>query len=240
MAHNVMVATNELDGVYKKLALLSTSDDMNAASFHGEEIRYSRFSLPWNFDALSLSDRHSLELQVKANWFEVRGVESIVFNDNGMSFITPSWSVKSLVGGGKISSAINKSLTWNYGGNVGLLRLKSHHLLSEHLSQEGYAALKNFGFLGVTNDLIQLSPSTGMKYMHRRTNDDVLTLDGRVSWHVLFPIKGEGSRINTDTGTWYLVFVYGIPFRSCFSYSDISCRFIVIGTIRWILGQRVS
>lgn len=206
VAQEVQAADNELAGVYTKLALLSASDDINAASFRSEEIRYTRYSLPWQFEALPLTDNLSLVGRVRANWFDVHSVEAIDYKDDGQSLLTPRWSVSSLVGSGQLSYEVNESLALNYGGSVGFLRLKSRSRLSGNLSQEERSVYKNLGLAGATSDILQISPSTGMTYQHRRTNGDALTLDGRVSWHALFPVGGDRDEIKAgaDTGTWSL------------------------------------
>ncbi|AQT65915.1 hypothetical protein B0W01_20635 [Serratia marcescens] len=192
-------------GAYTKLALLSVSDDINAASFRGEEIRDTRYSLPWQFDALPLTDNLSWVSQMRVNGLDVRSVEAIDYSDDGQSLLTPRWSVSSLVGSGHLSQAINASLTLNYGGSVGLLRLKSRSRLSGNLSQDD-SAFKSMGLVGTTSDILQVSPSTGVTYQYRRMNGDALTLDGRLSWHALFPVGGERDSVKAgaDTGTWSL------------------------------------
>lgn len=53
---------------------------------------------------------------------------------------------------------------------------------------------------------MQVSPSTGVTYQYLRMNGDTLTLDGRLSWHALFPVGGERGSVKAgaDTGTWSL------------------------------------
>lgn len=143
---------------------------------------------------------------MRINWLNVRSVEAIDYNDDGQSLLTPRWSVSSLVGSGQLSYAVDESLTLNYGGSVGLLRLKSRSRLSGNLSQEDYSASKELGLAGTTSDILQVSPSTGVTYQYRRMNGDALTLDGRLSWHALFPVGGERDSVKAgaDTGTWSL------------------------------------
>ncbi|QBX68322.1 hypothetical protein [Serratia quinivorans] len=206
VTQEVQAADNALAGAYTKLALLSVSDDINAASFRSEEIRYTRYSLPWQFEVFPLTDNLSFVSRVRANWLDVRSVEAIDYKDDGQSLLTPRWSVSSLVGSGQLSYAVNESLALNYGGSVGLLRLKSRSRLSENLSQEDYSASKSLGLIGAKSDILQVSPSAGMTYQYRRTNGDALTWDGHVSWHVLFPVGGGSDDImrGVETGTWSL------------------------------------
>ena len=206
VAQEVQAASNEPAGTYTKIALLSVSDDINAASFRSEEIRYTRYSLPWQFEALPLTDNLSLVSRVRVNWLDVRSVEAIDYSDDGQSLLTPRWSASSLVGSGHLSQAINASLTLNYGGSVGLLRFKSRSRLSENWHQENDANARSMGLLGTTSDILQVSPSTGATYQYRRMNGDALTLDGRLSWHALFPVGGERDSVKAgaDTGTWSL------------------------------------
>ncbi|EMI4412031.1 hypothetical protein RGJ16_004075 [Serratia marcescens] len=60
VAQEAPAVDNEFARVYTKLALLSVSDDINASSFRSEEIRYTRYSLPWQFETLTLTDNLSL------------------------------------------------------------------------------------------------------------------------------------------------------------------------------------
>lgn len=205
-AQEVQAAGNEFAGTYTKIALLSASDDINAASFRSEEIRYTRYSLPWQFEALPLTDNLSLISRVRVNWLDVRSVEAIDYSDDGQSLLTPRWSASSLVGSGHLSQAINASLTLNYGGSVGLLRLKSRSRLSENWHHGNDAYARSMGLVGTTSDILQVSPSTGATYQYRRMNGDALTLDGRLSWHALFPVGGERDSVKAgaDTGTWSL------------------------------------
>lgn len=205
-AKEAQAVESALAGAYTKLALLSVSDDINAASFRSEEIRYTRYSLPWQFDALPLTDTLSWVSRMRVNWLDVRSVEAIDYSNDGQSLLTPRWSVSSLVGSGHLTQAINASLTLNYGGSVGLLRLKSRSRVSGNLSQEEHSAFKDLGLVGAKSDILQVSPSTGMTYQHRRANGDALTLDGRLSWHALFPVGGERDEVKggADTGTWSL------------------------------------
>lgn len=205
-AQEVQAAGNEFAGTYTKIALLSASDDINAASFRSEEIRYTRYSLPWQFEALPLTDNLSLISRVRVNWLDVRSVEAIDYSDDGQSLLTPRWSASSLVGSGHLSQAINASLTLNYGGSVGLLRLKSRSRLSENWHHENDTYARSMGLVGTTSDILQVSPSTGATYQYRRMNGDALTLDGRLSWHALFPVGGERDSVKAgaDTGTWSL------------------------------------
>ncbi|HAT4910560.1 TPA: hypothetical protein I9742_000073 [Serratia marcescens] len=140
------------------------------------------------------------------NWLDVRSVEAIDYSDDGQSLLTPRWSVSSLVGSGHLSQAINASLTLNYGGSIGLLKFENRSHLSGALSQEAYSQLKKSGIVGATSDILQVSPSTGVTYQYRRMNGDTLTLDGRLSWHALFPVGGERGSVKAgaDTGTWSL------------------------------------
>lgn len=204
-AQEVQAAGNEFAGTYTKIALLSASDDINAASFRTEEIRYTRYSLPWQFEALPLTDNLSLISRVQVNWLDVRSVEAIDYND-GQLLLTPRWTVSSLVGSGQLSYAVSESLTLNYGGSVGLLRFKSRSGFSGVSSQEEQSALKSMGVVGATSDILQVSPLTGMTYQHQRKNGDALTLDGRLSLHALFPVGGERDNVKAgaDTGTWSL------------------------------------
>ncbi|MBH3235742.1 hypothetical protein I5R56_25015, partial [Serratia marcescens] len=117
-------------------------DDINAASFRSEEIRYTRYSLPWQFGALPLTDNLSWVSQMRVNGLDVRSVEAIDYSDDGQSLLTPRWSVSSLVGSGHLSQAINASLTLNYGGSIGLLKLENRSHLSGALSQELILNLK--------------------------------------------------------------------------------------------------
>ncbi|MER2966838.1 hypothetical protein [Serratia ureilytica] len=204
-AKEAQAVESSLAGAYTKLALLSVSDDINAASFRSDEIRYTRYSLPWQFDTLPLTDNLSLVSQMRVNGLDVRSVEAIDYSDDGQSLLTPRWSVTSLVGSGHLSQAINASLTLNYGGSVGLLRLKSRSRLSGNLSQDD-SVFKSMGLVGATSNILQVSPSTGVTYQYRRMNGDTLTLDGRLSWHALFPVGGERGSVKAgaDTGTWSL------------------------------------
>ncbi|HGP0625113.1 TPA: hypothetical protein ACKPX6_002682 [Serratia marcescens] len=204
-AKEAQAVESALAGAYTKLALLSVSDDINAASFRSEEIRYTRYSLPWQFDTLPLTDNLSWVSQMRVNGLDVRSVEAIDYSDDGQSLLTPRWSVSSLVGSGHLSQAISASLTLNYGGSVGLLRLKSRSRLSGNLSQDD-SAFKSMGLVGTTSDILQVSPSTGVTYQYRRMNGDALTLDGRLSWHALFRVGGERDSVKAgaDTGTWSL------------------------------------
>ncbi|UUW19167.1 hypothetical protein [Serratia ureilytica] len=88
-AKEAQAVDNALAGAYTKLALLSVSDDINAASFRSGEIRYTRYSLPWQFDTLPLTDTLSWVSRVRANWFDVRSVEAIDYKDDGQSLLTP-------------------------------------------------------------------------------------------------------------------------------------------------------
>ncbi|EOV5094267.1 hypothetical protein ACOA8Y_003757 [Serratia marcescens] len=205
-AKEAQAVESALAGTYAKLALLSVSDDINAASFRSEEIRYTRYSLPWQFGALPLTDNLSWVSQMRVNWLDVRSVEAIDYSDYGQSLLTPRWSVSSLVGSGHFSQAISASLTLNYGGSIGLLKFENRSHLSGALSQEAYSQLKNSGIVGATSNILQVSPSTGVTYQYRRMNGDTLTLDGRLSWHALFPVGGERGSVKAgaDTGTWSL------------------------------------
>ncbi|EPL3172464.1 hypothetical protein [Serratia ureilytica] len=72
-AKEAQAVESSLAGAYTKLALLSVSDDINAASFRSEEIRYTRYSLPWQFDTLPLTDKLSLVSRGRTNWLDVSG-----------------------------------------------------------------------------------------------------------------------------------------------------------------------
>ncbi|ENR6207232.1 MULTISPECIES: hypothetical protein [Serratia] len=141
-AKEAQAVESSLAGAYTKLALLSVSDDINAASFRSEEIRYTRYSLPGQFDTLPLTDNLSWVSQMRVKGLDVRSVEAIDYSDDGQSLLTPRWSVSSLVGSGHLSQAINASLTLNYGGSIGLLKLENRSHLSGALSQELILNLK--------------------------------------------------------------------------------------------------
>ncbi|EJC2626077.1 hypothetical protein MYG35_001194 [Escherichia coli] len=197
---------NELARAYTKLTLLSVSDDINAASFRSEEIRYTRYSLPWQFDTLLLTDNLSWVSQMRVNWLDVRSVEAIDYSDDGQSLLAPRWSVSSLVGSGHLSYMVSESLVLNYGGDIGLLRFQNRSHLSGSWGQEEHSVFKSTGLVGTTSDILQVSPSTGVIYQYRRMNGDALTLDSRLSWRALFPVGGERDSVKAgaDTGTWSL------------------------------------
>lgn len=203
VAKEAQAVESALARAFTKLALLSVSDDINAASFRSEGMRYTRYSLPWQFDALPLADNLSLVSRVQMNWLDVHGDD---FRDDNQLLLTPRWSVSSLVGSGHLSQAINASLTLNYGGSVGLLRFKNRSRLSENWHQENDTYARSMGLVGATSDILQVSPSTGVTYQYRRMSGDTLTLDGRLSWHALFPVGGERGSVKAgaDTGTWSL------------------------------------
>lgn len=143
-AKEAQAVESALAGTYTKLALLLVGDDINAASFRSEGVRYTRYPLPWQFDTLPLTDILSWVSRVKVNWLDVRGDD---FIEDGQLLLTPRWSASSLVGSGHLSQAINASLTLNYGVIVGLLRLKSRSRLSGNLSQDD-SAFKSMGLVG--------------------------------------------------------------------------------------------
>ncbi|MEI7114408.1 hypothetical protein [Serratia sp. TMDUHS_CL] len=208
-AKETQAVESALAGAYTKMALLSVSNDINAASYRSGAVKYSRYSLPWQSKARPLSENRSLAGGMRVSWLDVVDVRRAIeqYNHDGQTlFYHPRWSASSLNVNGQFLQDINQSLTLNYSGSIGLLKFENRSHMSGTLGQEAYSLAKDKGMVGTTSDILQVSPSTGVTYQYRRMNGDALTLDGRLSWHALFPVGGERDSVKAgaDTGTWSL------------------------------------
>jgi hypothetical protein len=207
-----VAAGDELAGAYTRLVLLAASDDINVSSFRSGGIRYSSYALPRESAPLWGTDNLTLSGSLRAGWLDVRSAETLNV-DGGTAVLHPRWTAGSLGGGALIRYSITPSLTLKGGLEGGVISLKNRSRLTGGQSGAYHSGMKDQGLLDWSADLVRVSPSVGVRFQQPVSDRDCLTLDSRLTWHILFPVAGDKGNTGRGAGTW--------SFRTEYRFADV-------------------
>ncbi|MTC46836.1 hypothetical protein GKR71_13445 [Providencia sp. wls1922] len=187
-----------LNAGYAKLLALSLTDDISASKLNSDGFNYEKYSLPYEFKNLYVTDDYSFSIQLKSNYLKVK---SSLINIDSVGDLRARWDILSISASPKVTYQINERLRLENELEFGYANMSNKS--SFHGSQLMRDTLRDEGLLDWNMNSFHITPKIGLKNTNKLDNNDEINMYGHVSYMFANGFGNEKKlNINSNTGTW--------------------------------------
>ncbi|HHR6131440.1 TPA: hypothetical protein ACS72K_004121 [Providencia alcalifaciens] len=187
-----------LNAGYAKLLALSLTDDISASKLNSDGFNYEKYSLPYEFKNLYITDDYSFSIQLKSNYLKVKSSRITI---DSVGDLRARWDILSISASPKVTYQINERLSLENELEFGYANMSNKS--SFHGSQLMRDTLRDEGVLDWNMNSFHITPKIGLKNTNKLDNNDEINIYGHLSYMFANGLGNEKKlNINSNTGTW--------------------------------------
>ncbi len=220
-----------LNAGYAKLLALSLTDDISASTLHAEGFNYEKYSLPYEFKNLYVTNDYSFSMQLKGNYLKIK---SSLVNVDSVGSLRARWDIFSISASPKIAYQISEKFSLENELEFGYANMTNKS--SFHGSQQMKEALRDEGLLDWDVNSFHITPKIGLKNTNKLDNNDEINIYGHMSYMFANGFRNEKKlNVNSNTGTWSIGGEYIMT--DLISLNDIDFNLILSNDIGGFYGK---
>lgn len=191
--------SENLNAGYAKLIALSSTNDISASTLSADDgLKYSKYSLPYDFTDLDESDHYAMSVRLRGSYLKVKGAD-IEMGSLGVYY--PRWNMLSLTASPRITFTLSDTLALNNEFEFGYTKINSQSTYQG--DAQTHALLRDDNLLEWSMNTFHLAPKIGLISRYTVNNKDEINVYSDIAYmYIDTPGNTAHSGFKSSFGTW--------------------------------------